>query len=205
MSIQTMFVLEDFSWDCVHIKSLRPGDAYMRHLPRPSLLQIMACRLVGAKPLSEQLSWTIFSEISIDIHTFSFKKMDFRMALGNLRSFRFSVNALRSYVMGACKLTNGRLLHYIPYIMDIFISLVYFAFLRLSYTFIVDSGVQFTQISHYNAVMMSPMASQNTTVSIVWWTVVSGAGQWKNIKAPRHWPLRGEFTVNQWILRTNGQ
>ena len=27
----------------------------------------------------------------------------------------------------------------------------------------------------------------------------------ENIKAPRHWPLCGEFTGDQWILRTNGQ
>ena len=33
--------------------SLRPSDAYMRQLTRPSLVQIMACRLVGTKPISE--------------------------------------------------------------------------------------------------------------------------------------------------------
>ena len=27
----------------------------------------------------------------------------------------------------------------------------------------------------------------------------------ENIKAPRHWPLRGEFTGNRWIPCTNGQ
>ena len=27
----------------------------------------------------------------------------------------------------------------------------------------------------------------------------------KNIKAPRHWPLCGEFTGDGWIPRTNGQ
>ena len=27
----------------------------------------------------------------------------------------------------------------------------------------------------------------------------------ENIKAPRHWPLCGEFTGDQWIPRTNGQ
>ena len=35
--------------------SLRPSDAYMSQLTRPSLVQIMACRLVGAKPLSEPM------------------------------------------------------------------------------------------------------------------------------------------------------
>ena len=27
----------------------------------------------------------------------------------------------------------------------------------------------------------------------------------ENINAPRHWPLRGEFTGDRWIPRTNGQ
>ena len=35
-----------------HFNSLRPGDAYMRRLTGSSLVQIMACRLFGAKPLS---------------------------------------------------------------------------------------------------------------------------------------------------------
>ena len=33
--------------------SLRPSDAYMRHQTMSSLVQIMACRLLGTKPLSE--------------------------------------------------------------------------------------------------------------------------------------------------------
>ena len=35
------------------VNSLRPGDANMRHYNKPTLLQIMACRLFGARPLSE--------------------------------------------------------------------------------------------------------------------------------------------------------
>ena len=38
---------------CKSINSLRPSDAYLRQQSRPSLVQIMACRLAGAKPLSE--------------------------------------------------------------------------------------------------------------------------------------------------------
>ena len=37
------------------INSLRPSDAYMRQENSASLVQIMACRLVGAKPLSEPI------------------------------------------------------------------------------------------------------------------------------------------------------
>ena len=33
----------------------RPSDVYMRHQPRLSLVQIMACRLVDAKPLSKPM------------------------------------------------------------------------------------------------------------------------------------------------------
>ena len=52
---------------------------------------------------------------------------------------------------------------------------------------------------------MGTMASQITNLTIVYSTVYSGADQKKNIKAPRHWPLCGEFTGDRWIPRTNGQ
>ena len=38
-------------WGDLH--SMRPGDAYMHHEPKPAVVQIMVCRLVGAKSLSE--------------------------------------------------------------------------------------------------------------------------------------------------------
>ena len=41
---------------------------------------------------------------------------------------------------------------------------------------------------------MSAMASQNTSLTIVYLTVYSGEDQ-TNIKAPRHWPLWGELPV----------
>ena len=37
------------------LNSLRPSDTYMRHQARPWLVQIMACRLFGTKPLSEPM------------------------------------------------------------------------------------------------------------------------------------------------------
>ena len=37
------------------LNSLRPSDTYMRRWTGPSLVQIMACRLFGAKPLSEPI------------------------------------------------------------------------------------------------------------------------------------------------------
>ena len=40
---------------------------------------------------------------------------------------------------------------------------------------------------------MTKMASQITSLAVVYSTVYSDADK-KNIKAPRHWPLCGEFT-----------
>ena len=57
---------------------------------------------------------------------------------------------------------------------------------------------------HYSDVIMAAMASQITSLAIVYSTVYSDADQ-RNIKAPRHWPLCREFTGDRWIPRTNGQ
>ena len=59
-------------------------------------------------------------------------------------------------------------------------------------------------IGHYCDVITGAMSSQITSLAIVYSTVYSGADQ-INIKAPRHWPLRGEFTGDRWIPRTKGQ
>ena len=37
------------------INSLRLSDAYMCHQPTPSLIQMIACRLFGARPLSKPM------------------------------------------------------------------------------------------------------------------------------------------------------
>ena len=51
---------------------------------------------------------------------------------------------------------------------------------------------------------MSAMESQIIGVLIVYSTVVRVQIK-ENIKAPRHWPLCGEFTRDRWIPRTKGQ
>ena len=56
--------------------------------------------------------------------------------------------------------------------------------------------------SHYSDVIMSTMVSQ--IVSIVYSNVCSGADQRKH-QAPRHSPLCGEYTGDQWIPRTKDQ
>ena len=55
----------------------------------------MACRLVGAKPLSEtMLLGTNFSEILIEILTFSFKKMRLKVSSANWSPFCLGLNVL---------------------------------------------------------------------------------------------------------------
>ena len=57
---------------------------------------------------------------------------------------------------------------------------------------------------HYSGVIMDPMASQITGISIVTEPFVQAQIK-ENIRAPRYWPLRGKFTGDRWIARTKGQ
>ena len=51
---------------------------------------------------------------------------------------------------------------------------------------------------------MGMVASQITSLTIVYSTVYSDADK-ETIKAPRHWPLCGDFIGDRLIPRTNGQ
>ena len=70
-----------------HVNLLRLSDAYMCHQPRPSLVQVMAWCLFGAKSLSEPIALllsigpleTNFGEILIKIQNFSFWKMHLKI------------------------------------------------------------------------------------------------------------------------------
>ena len=57
---------------------------------------------------------------------------------------------------------------------------------------------------HYNDVIMSPMESQITSLTIVYSNVYSGTDRRKH-QTQRHLPLCGEFTGYRWIPRTKGQ
>ena len=55
---------------------------------------------------------------------------------------------------------------------------------------------------------MGEMVSQMISLTIAYSTVHEPFIQAKikeNIKAPRHWPLWGEFSGDRWITRTNVQ
>ena len=67
----------------------------------------MACRLVGAKPLSEPVLGycmlikplgTNFSETFIEIHIFSFKKMPLNVSSAKCRPFCLGLNVLTTNV-----------------------------------------------------------------------------------------------------------
>ena len=51
---------------------------------------------------------------------------------------------------------------------------------------------------------MGAIASQLTSLIIVTQPFIQAQIK-RNIKAPRHWPLWGEFTGDWWIPRTKGQ
>ena len=132
------------------LNSSRLSDVYRHQYTETPLVQLMACRLFGAKPfwanagllLIEPLG-TSFSEMWIKIQKCPCKKK-LKLLFANCRSF------------------------------------------------------------HYNDVIMSAMTSQITGVSIIVHLLVQAQIK-ENTKAPRHWPLCGEFTGDRWISRTNGQ
>ena len=57
-------------------------------------------------------------------------------------------------------------------------------------------------MQHSSDVVMSVMVSQITSFRYEPFIQVQIK---ENIKAPRHWPLWGEFTSDQWIPRTQRQ
>ena len=77
-------------------------------------------------------------------------------------------------------------------------------FVLFGYIYLSLSVYPSSPYAHYDDVIMGAIASQITSLTIVYPSVYSGADQ-SNIKAPRHWPLCGEFTGDRWIPRTNGQ
>ena len=62
--------------------------------------------------------------------------------------------------------------------------------IEMSIVFVIKKKSQQTERRHYDDVIMGTIASQIPSLTIVYWTVYSGA----DTKAPRHWPLCGQFT-----------
>ena len=66
------------------VNSLRPNDAYMRHQTSTSLVQIMACCLFGAKPLSKPMMYCQLGQTSITLYS-KFKHFCSRKCFWNHR------------------------------------------------------------------------------------------------------------------------
>ena len=71
----------------------------------PSLVRMVACRRVGAKPLFvpmwNNINWTLgtnFSEILIEIDTFSVRKMHLKMSSGKWRPFCLGLNVFNELI-----------------------------------------------------------------------------------------------------------
>ena len=62
----------------------------------------------------------------------------------------------------------------------------------------------YSELKHYCDVIMGAMAYQITSLRLFTQPFMHAQIK-ENIKAPRHWPLCGEFTGDRWIPRTNGQ
>ena len=90
----TIWINLEIAWFNFH-SLISPSAAYMRHWIGSALVQIIACRLFGAEPLSKPMlgllfigpSGTNFSEILIKIQIFSFRKMRLKISSAKWRQF----------------------------------------------------------------------------------------------------------------------
>ena len=67
----------------------------------------------------------------------------------------------------------------------------------------VGMQTYWNEVTHYNDVIMASMASQITSLTIVYSAVIRAQIK-ENIKAPHHWPLCGEFTGDRWAGNSPG-
>ena len=112
----------------VFISSLRPSDAYMRQFNMPTLVEIMACRLFGAKPLSEPMlpycqldpKEHIFNEILTKIPKFSFKKILLKMSTTKWLPFCLGLNVLKPIGSFISKMSCARVAVVSRVLYDIF-------------------------------------------------------------------------------------
>ena len=93
-----------WSMHCIisrNLNSLRPSDTYICQHDIPTLLQIMACRLFGAKPLSEpmppycRLNHKKYISVKSSLK-FSFRKFRFEMAPAKWRPLCLGLNVLNN-------------------------------------------------------------------------------------------------------------
>ena len=97
--------------------------------------------------------------------------------------------------------TPCRIISKSVYIAGDILNLANTMFIQIDYLQWTSTGksTYHAHLTHYNDVIMSAMASQITSLSIVYSTVYSRRRSKKTSKALRHWSLWGEFTGDRWI------
>ena len=174
------------------------GQKELAHWGR--VTHICVCKLTiigsdnGLSPERHQaIIWTIagivligplvtnFSEILIEIQTFSLKKIRFKMSSAKCCSFHLGLNVLN--VQAPWNHLHIKMLFYQHY---------------------KDNAVSwpsklYNGNLHYSDVIMGTMASQTTSVTIVYWTVYSGTDQRKHQSSAS---LAFVWGINRWPANT---
>ena len=78
------------------------------------------------------------------------------------------------------------------------------SYLDIEYHFNMIHALYILRVVHYSDVIMGTMALKSP-VSRLFTQPFIQAQIKENTKAPRHWPLCGEFIGNRWMSHTNGQ
>ena len=168
-----------------------PSAAYMHQWTGSSLVQVMACRLFGAKPLPEPIpaycqldSWKQISvKFESELYHFHSRKCIWKCRLPKWRPSCPGGNALM------LKITRDHetvCLTFLDFLQGVSLDRETFC---LSIT-VTSKWARYRLKSPVSRLFTQPFIQ----------TQIKG-----NIKAPRHWPLCGEFTGDRWIPRTNGQ
>ena len=161
----------------------------------PSLFQIMAWRRPDGKPLSETMMASLPTHICITRPPPSIVP---------------SMVYLSEWWACGGKLTHGQMI-----VRD---SFLFKPANRLFSRHLNSTRLDYAYIHQWTASAHFLTHSKCITLTSQWarWRLKSPASALfiqlfihvqikENIKAPRHWPLCGEFTGDRWILRTKGQ
>ena len=167
----------------------------------PALVQIMAWRRSGDKPLSEPMMVSSLTHISFMISQIRLS------GVSNSNQWHYSFELLVAYIpihdiynliMSITGIANSSLMYIC---IKLLISL---NDIRNIISILMDRLNQVRHISNHNYVWrikwrIKSLASRLFTQPFIQKQIK------EDIKTPRHWPLCGEFTGDRWIPRTNGQ
>ena len=191
----------------------------------PALVQIMAWRRPGDKPLSEPMMISLLTHICVTrpqwVKHISFARFWVAIIqrwspLAGNRKFKLPQ---RFYKF----LLNMRICEHINNIVDMFpdshIQQKYTSFNYKQDTF-VSKFIHLRLKPHLSETneLTHPSTCIYISMTALWarWRLKSPGSRWftqsfvqaqikENTKAPRYWPLRGEITGDRWIPRTKGQ